>query len=195
MIIHFKYKKPGKFSLLALPRADAQLVVFFRTTAENAFRCRSVSIVVGPVIGEVTDTTARILIEVDAAASVTCTLTSKDLSTKLTATTTFAAGIPAVFKFSGLPQATFFNISFDAAQIKNAEDRQGSFKTLPSSATTLNVVSFSCNSMGEPEEPVVWDDLIEKYIKPGRVDLVLHVGDQVYAIIGFFDDTLGEILD
>lgn len=127
-----------------------------------------------------TDSTARILVEVNADIALTCKLSPKDSSAAShSASVRFSAGIPAVFKFASLPAATVYTISFDSAQIKNADDRQGSFKTLVANTRDLNVISLSCNSLGEPEEPVVWNDLIEKYIKPGRADLVLHVGDQV----------------
>jgi hypothetical protein len=137
------------------------------------------SIVVGPVIGEVTHSSARILLEVDSAVTLTCTLTPKDSSPAVTATVTFEPGVPSVFKFNSLSPGTFFTISFDSSVAKNAADRTGSFKTLPADTRDLTVISLSCNSLGEPEEPVVWDDLIEKYIKPGRADIVLHIGDQM----------------
>jgi phosphodiesterase/alkaline phosphatase D-like protein len=89
-------------------------------------------------------------------------------------------GIPRVFQFAGLKPGVRWIVNFP--NTTNAEVRVGSFKTHPNDVTALSIISFSCNAvLIEPEEPSVWQDLVDMYIKPKKVDLLLHVGDQVYA--------------
>jgi CRISPR/Cas system CMR-associated protein Cmr5 small subunit len=58
-------------------------------------------ITVGPVIGKVTDTTARILIEVDDNVQVTCDATDSNKNV-VTQTGSFTKDRPSVFKLEGL---------------------------------------------------------------------------------------------
>eukprot|EP01098_Paradermamoeba_levis_P005542 TRINITY_DN2334_c0_g1_i2.p1 TRINITY_DN2334_c0_g1~~TRINITY_DN2334_c0_g1_i2.p1 ORF type:complete len:689 (-),score=149.41 TRINITY_DN2334_c0_g1_i2:203-2149(-) len=143
------------------------------------------TIVVGPVIGFVSETTARVLAEVDIDAEVTCTLVNIDKDTKHTAKLALRSKRPGVFKFSDLTPGCVHLVEFP--DTTNVDSRKGRLRTQKIDAPTYNVVSLSCNSLGEEEEPVVWDSLIEKYLEPGYVDLILHVGDQVYADAAFIN--------
>jgi hypothetical protein len=134
---------------------------------------------VGPVIGEVTSSTARILLEVDETVEVTCKLQDDNASHCYYQKKQFIKNRPGVFMFRDLPSGTRFHVSFPS--LANHDSREGTFKTLSEPLTKMTIVTLSCNSINEPEEPVVWNDLIAKYVRPGLVDLVIHLGDQVYA--------------
>ncbi len=49
----------------------------------------------------------------------------------------------------------------------------------------LRCASFSCNNMTCEDNPCVWDDLRTKLVETDRVDLLLMMGDQVYADVAF----------
>lgn len=142
------------------------------------------SIVVGPVIGKVTHDSARILFEVDADVIECCCLL-KDTQSNLVLTVTkkLFKNKPGVFVFTNLPPERAWTVEIPTAS--NHSERIGSFRTYSPNMTSMKIASLSCNSMTEPEEPVLWDDLIQKHIDTKDVDLVLHIGDQVYADAAF----------
>lgn len=134
-------------------------------------------ITLGPVIGKVTDATARILIEVDADAQITCEATDANKNV-VTQTSNFTKNSPSVFKLQGLVPETEYEITFKGAAGNYPKGRVRTFKA---DTDRLNVAAVSCNFLGRRGDSDLWADLRDRYVMPGDVDLLLHVGDQIYG--------------
>jgi hypothetical protein len=130
----------------------------------------------GPVIGKVTDTTARILIEADATVQVTCTLIGSGLP-PLQQAKKLTKDRPSVFSFAGLQPATPYSVTFKGI----TDPRVGRVITLPSNPAGLNLAVVSCNNTPRRGETELWQDLFQRYVATGDVQLLLHIGDQVYG--------------
>lgn len=138
-------------------------------------------ITVGPVIGEVTDTTARILIEVDDDIQVTCDAADANKNI-ITQTSNFTKDRPAVFKLQGLLPETEYEITFKGVAGNYPKGRVRTFKA---NEDKLNVAAVSCNFLGRRGEADLWADLRDRYVMPGDIDLLLHLGDQIYGDAAF----------
>ena len=144
----------------------------------------SQSIRIGPIIGSVTESTARILVEFTLAGQVTMILTDKGNGRTFKSTLTVQAKFPIVFKFSGLSKYTVYTISF-SPNLTTVSGSAASFRTLRGdlTSTNFNVAFISCNdivyakSLGITNN--LWTDLALK-VENGQVDYVIHFGDQVY---------------
>lgn len=134
-------------------------------------------ITLGPVIGKVTDTAARILIEVDSDAQVTCDASAAGQNA-VTQTSNFTKDRPSVFTLTGLVPETEYEITFKGV---TANYPKGRVKTFATNATSLNVAAVSCNFLGRRGASDLWADLRDRYVIPGDVNLLLHVGDQIYG--------------
>jgi phosphodiesterase/alkaline phosphatase D-like protein len=134
-------------------------------------------ITVGPVIGKVTDTTARILIEVDDNVQVTCDATDSNKNV-VTQTGSFTKDRPSVFKLEGLLPETEYEITFKGV---TANYPKGRVRTFSANSDRLNVAAVSCNFLGRRAETNLWADLRDRYVLPGDIDLLLHLGDQIYG--------------
>ncbi|HEV2860399.1 MAG TPA: alkaline phosphatase D family protein [Pyrinomonadaceae bacterium] len=134
-------------------------------------------ITVGPVVGEVTDTTARILVEVDSSVQVTCEATDPNKNV-VTQTVSFTKDRPSVFKLQGLSPETEYQLAFKGVAAGHPKGRVRTFKA---NADRLNVAAVSCDFLGRRGEANLWADLRDRYVIPGDVDLLLHLGDQIYG--------------
>jgi len=144
-------------------------------------------IVLGPVIGKVTGTSARILIEVESSMAVTCSLSTAEHG-GVSRTKTFTAGRPGVFVFTGLTPCTHYSVAFDAPT-NTKEPLSCSFTTLPTvwtlEARPPRIAVVSCNKIWTTHKDVepsgdLWGDL-EQRVKERSVDYLLHIGDNIYA--------------
>lgn len=138
-------------------------------------------ITVGPVIGKVADTTARILIEVDDDAQVICEATDANKNV-ITQAGDFTGGRPAVFKLQGLIPGTEYEITFKGVSGNYPKGRVRTFKT---DEDRMNVAAVSCNFLGRRGDADLWADLRDRYVMPGDVNLLLHLGDQIYGDAAF----------
>jgi phosphodiesterase/alkaline phosphatase D-like protein len=134
---------------------------------------------IGPVVGKVTDTTARVLVEADADAAVRCVLIDPT-ETRHEVALALRGGRPAVFAFQGLAPETPYSVTF-----QGLEARVGRVMTLPSAARALNLAVVSCNFTTQRGETDLWEDLFTRYVATGDVQVVLHLGDQVYGDSAF----------
>ena len=137
----------------------------------------------GPIIGKVTNTTARVAIEIEHNNEVTCILTS--LSGKqFTCRRLPEKGFPTIFKFSGLDPKTLYQVSLEKVKLP----RGSQFKTLRNNDDEpgkLNVAFVSCNETNKaeakPPNRDLWADLAKRV---SELDYVFHIGDQCYMDMG-----------
>lgn len=133
-------------------------------------------ITLGPVIGKVTETTARVLVEVDRDAEVTCRITGADGNVS-TDTRRLRAGRPGVFRCTGLTPGTPHSVAFTGL----AASRVGRVMTFPANPSRINIAVASCNNTPARGDTDLWQDLFDRYVATADVPLMLHVGDQVYG--------------
>lgn len=138
-------------------------------------------ITLGPIIGKVTETTARLLIEVDEDVEITCEATSANGSA-VTQTVNFISDRASAFQFDNLLPGTRYAITFKGV---SADYPRGRIRTFSPNTDRLNVAAVSCNFLGRRGRNDLWADLRDRYVMPGDVDLVLHVGDQIYGDSAF----------
>jgi phosphodiesterase/alkaline phosphatase D-like protein len=139
-------------------------------------------IVCGPIIGTVTDSTARILIEVDQDCEIIMKLYSNDNTYKVKKS--LMGKIPTIFKFEDLKSNTKHFVGFDhqvCYENKYLANISSSFKTLSDDLTNTKFAVISCNAISKElqtnKEYSLWKHLSENIDK---YDYALHLGDQVY---------------
>jgi hypothetical protein len=147
----------------------------------------AVHIVVGPVIGKVTDEDAIILIEVDNAREVTCYISLLDDAAPqgrvmAAVTQTMPANSPRVFKVSGLSAGQRYKATFSGVCRQDAEERIGSFRTYSTLSQRLRTVIVSGDrpqalTRGDPN---IWERIAAK-VANYEVDVLVHLGGQVYG--------------
>ncbi|KAL3694289.1 hypothetical protein R1sor_007940 [Riccia sorocarpa] len=163
-----------------------------------------VSVTVGPVIGKVTESSARILLEVGEAGNIAMQLeeekaqaedsaaapanrTSEQngnstVKTGATVTRFLEAGRPAIFVFNDLKPGTRYVVRLTGC----CRPVQSSFKTFPKdNPSSLNFAVISCNKIFITEKEIpfhsdLWAHL-ERLIKQKKIDMCLHLGDQIYG--------------
>ncbi len=101
----------------------------------------------GPVIGKVTDTSARVLIEVDADVQVSCATTSPNGSA--TQTIPCTKNRAAVFHLNNLSPETEYELTFQGVSAGYPKSR---IRTFATNLDKLNVAAISCNYLGRREE-------------------------------------------
>lgn len=143
-------------------------------------------IVLGPVIGQVTDTTARVIAEADEDCVATLLLkaeTGDTLGDEIRVRAVLQKGVPGVFAVSGLLPEVSYHIQFEGV---GADGRNGRLRTLPSVTTHLRVLTGACDKdKTKNRGPVnMWERIWEQHVAPDApspIDLFVHHGDQVYA--------------
>lgn len=138
------------------------------------------TVTVGPVIGKVTDTVARVAIEVDRGATVSCVATDA-AGNAIRQRKQFEKDRFSAFELSRLLPDTKYAVSFQGA----ASSVSCHVKTFPTVPGRMNVGAVSCNFTVFREGTDLWADLRDRNITPGNVDLLLHVGDQIYGDSAF----------
>ena len=169
-------------------------------------------VMVGPVIGKVTSTTARILIEIDKTGGLTIelkesakesalekqpSLLQRKLSKKYSSRTGHSShgdkkklqknvieNRPSIFEFKDLKPETHYTV-----EVKNCTIMTKSgFRTFPEvPAESLSFGVISCNKIFITDIMIApaWDlwAHLSKNIEAGKVDLLLHLGDQVRPLL------------
>jgi hypothetical protein len=133
-------------------------------------------VTVGPVIGKVTALTARVLIECDRDASIDCSATGPT-GPPIRQTQNLKRGRPKVFEFTSLRPDTEYLITIDGADCPVPSQ----IRTYPELPTALNVGAVSCNFTVQRQDTDLWRQLGDHYVRPRLLDLLLHIGDQVYG--------------
>ena len=137
-------------------------------------------VTVGPIIGKVTDTIARVAIELDGAATVTCVATDGS-GNSVSDQRQIAKDRFTAFELSGLLAETEYTLSFQGA----TSPVPSSFRTFPTVPGRMNVGAVSCHFTIRRQDSDLWADLRDRNINPGNIDLLLHVGDQIYGDSAF----------
>lgn len=138
------------------------------------------SLLVGPVVGEVTDTTARVLLEADRAGELTVAATAGDGHT-VRAAVELPAKEPRAATLTGLRPATVYELRVEGA----ADPRPGRVRTFSPDQDSLHLAAVSCNFTPKRGDTDLWSALADRYVLPGAVDLVVHMGDQIYGDTAF----------
>lgn len=169
--------------------------------------CRSgatlVQVLVGPVIGTVTQTTAVVLLEVDISAAVAIVLRRRDapaaeaprrLQRRLPART------PLAFHVEGLEPGTTYDVNFEGLAACELEDVLCTVHTLPppDEIRELTVVAMSCDkpwSLDAEMEQNPWERMAEIEQSADKPLVFLHLGDQVYTSEGKHLQKASRMLD
>ncbi|TMW59428.1 hypothetical protein Poli38472_004497 [Pythium oligandrum] len=146
-----------------------------------------VHVVVGPVIGKVEPQRARVLLEVDRDAKVTCHVLLYDervarmvplpqCETQMDC----VAQRPAVFVLCGLLPGRFYRVVFSGVHHEDVIAHTGSFRTPTLAQTTLQCVVVSADDPHDLEygERSLWKAL-RRRVDDRDVHIVLHLGGQV----------------
>ncbi len=139
---------------------------------------------VGPIVGEVTESSAKVVLQSDAPGLVTVSLRSASAPTvEQSATATDDEPVVGV-TLSGLVPATRYDliVSLNGSEVAG---RTGRITTRPLAADRLVVAAVSCNFTIREGESERWQDLLETRVRSGSVSTVLHIGDQVYLDAAF----------
>eukprot|EP01062_Namystynia_karyoxenos_P078303 TRINITY_DN8045_c2_g1_i1.p1 TRINITY_DN8045_c2_g1~~TRINITY_DN8045_c2_g1_i1.p1 ORF type:complete len:711 (+),score=271.93 TRINITY_DN8045_c2_g1_i1:94-2226(+) len=137
----------------------------------------------GPIIGLVTDSTARVVYEFGFDGDVTVRVRGED-GDEVECTRESTPERPTAFAFEGLQPGKRYEVSVD-------EDIEvphgGRFRTITGdlSATPFTAAVVSCNKAHvirglSAEEVDLWDDLAQR-CEAGDIDVIFHIGDQIYA--------------
>lgn len=136
-------------------------------------------IILGPIIGEVTASTARILVEFQNAGTESIFLVDP-LGNKIEGKRYVFARRPAIFKFKGLLPKTFYRVSAN----HKLPMSQSSFHTLNEYSAPINFAVCSCNSRKYMEkvndDSNLWGDMARRALAQ-EIDCIFHIGDQIYA--------------
>ena len=173
-----KNKSPDKPPTPAEPAPPVPVVV--ESGADAVDPEPRVSLLVGPIIGHVTSSSAIILIEIDTNYSgFECILRTYDNPEKpleVKEVLDIKARSPTVFFFKNLQPRRAFNVIAPAISDKNI----GIVRTLPANIKKLNIAVVSCNKCLDDEEPAfdMWGRLWSR-VNTDYLQIVLHIGDQV----------------
>jgi phosphodiesterase/alkaline phosphatase D-like protein len=187
MILALKKRKVKLFILLFLA------IILSYSLSSNLEKSHFQKIILGPIIGLVTETSARILVEFQNSTEVSLILTddkNNDNNSAFYNNTQYVkSNTPTIFKFEGLKPGRKYLISF-SPQLKTISENQASFSTLNGfidfgKHNSFNLVFISCNAI--QYEPLnrnnnLWYNLLDR-VKKGRIDYIFHIGDQIYVDI------------
>lgn len=143
------------------------------------------NVLVGPVIGMVTETSARVMLEVDRDVELECHVCIMDETNPggrevKRVRQWFNARKPSVFHIASLDPGIRHHVVFSGITKSDALHRTGSFRTMythrPLEIATVSGNAFTSATPKEVE--VLWG-AIWKRIDQGTLDLILHVGGQV----------------
>lgn len=144
---------------------------------DNAELYKFTKLLVGPIIGKVTRTSARILIEVAQPGEYTLELKPAQ-GEKISSTRIFFAEKADVFHFSALQPNTTYKV-----RIKGISHVKSSFTTLSKDKYPFNIAFVGGNNcdqnLNRKPENNLWGILAQK-VKQGRINYLIHIGNNVY---------------
>jgi phosphodiesterase/alkaline phosphatase D-like protein len=130
----------------------------------------------------VTTNSAIILLEVNNVAPVTIFLVPRGGGNAISKTEEMPRNEPKVFFIEGLEPDTLYDFCFSGLSRKALVNRVGTVRTFPPYPKKLSIAAVSCD---RPErvldgETNMWS-LLEEKVRNNEVQIVLHLGDQVYG--------------
>lgn len=155
-------------------------------------RCNSVvSVLSGPLVGEVSETEAVILLEINAPSSITCYVSVRDVSTPdgrlVTSTSAFLnAGVPGRFVVKNLTPGQSYWFCFGGIKRRDTNRRVGCFTTWGGRRTPSVRLAFvgESSKMGDVQNvqhSSLWSSLARK-VEEESIHLVVHLGGQVNGV-------------
>ncbi|KAF0686609.1 Aste57867_21614 [Aphanomyces stellatus] len=146
--------------------------------------------ITGPILGRMdvvddevaaeTFVTVSIVLEVNAAASITCVVVDVLANVSTRVTLDVEPYEPTTFRCSKLSPSRRYAYSFDG--LANRDERKGTFHTPSTHVDALNLVALSLNfpQVRVAASPNLWEALHARLQVPWHgIDLVVHVGGQV----------------
>src|SRR5262245_23484724 len=135
-------------------------------------------IITGPVIGFVDGTSARVLVEVDGKGPVTGEIRAVGVGKIVDRVTVNAeARMPVALQFGTLQPGVQYQVGFD---VENGGERFGRFRTFDGTRG-LKALVVSCSRMQAADlDPTAWRGVLAQ-VRSGEYDVLLHLGDQIYA--------------
>lgn len=134
-------------------------------------------LVLGPVVGKVTSTSGRVLVEADRKAQASIELVPHGDGERHSVSLDLEGGIPQAASFQELNPNTHYDIVVHGLD----DPYPGCLRTFPERPERLNLAAVSCNFLVRRGKTDLWSDLLERYVRPGDIDMLFHLGDQVYA--------------
>eukprot|EP00904_Undaria_pinnatifida_P002914 jgi/Undpi1/12623/HiC_scaffold_6.g02291.m1 len=135
---------------------------------------RPTPFLVGPIVGAVTETTGRVLVEMEK--SMVVKMDAFMDGAKVCSVKQRVAGkTPTCFQLKNFRPGKRIRVSVNVGEF--GQEREARFTTT-SSKSLWKIASVSCNCHTHTEELGLWDRLAGSI---GEVDCVLHMGDQIYA--------------
>lgn len=147
-----------------------------------------VRVLVGPVVGKVDFTSARVLLEVDVDALVTCHISVLNILggemhelSQCTLSVRCVAGMPVAFHVQRLLPGRDYKFSFGGIDMRDVTIRSGGFRT-PSLETnsSIHAVAVSGNNLYDLArcEANLWKD-VRQLVASKSALLIVHLGGQV----------------
>lgn len=138
----------------------------------------------GPIIGKVTSTEARVLVEYTQDSLETLSLIAPD-GQQIDSQKQVLANRPTVFQFTGLTPKTIYTVASSIPfPVENS-----SFRTLSSEPAPINFAFNSCNSRKTynryDDKNNLWGDIAGKALRK-EIDYIIHLGDQIY--VDYYND-------
>jgi phosphodiesterase/alkaline phosphatase D-like protein len=142
-----------------------------------------VMVLCGPVVGEVQEHTAIVMLEVDVDIVLTCTAVpadGDDGGLVVGLQQAFRGREPGIFKLEGLQAGTMYHLRFGPV----LQTRDCVVKTMPlaKDLKRLRLMAVGCDypSKVEKSEENPWNR-VQKVCEARQCDVLLHLGDQVYT--------------
>ena len=138
-------------------------------------------ILLGPVVGTVTSTTAIVLLEIDRAGPITCSIMNVTTSERRMVTRFCPKERPRSFFIQDLKPGTRYAIRFDG--VSNSVDRRGGFTTLSEESPGLRFLAGSTDSpsLTFKDRMTTWESIWKHQIakKWAGADGMIRLGGQV----------------
>jgi len=150
-----------------------------------------ITMIIGPIIGKVTNSTARVLFEFNQNAVITVTLTDPS-GTQFNTTKSVTGGVPVPFAFQGLTAETRYTVSLNDSVTNMTESY---FTTLGGPTGKLNFAVTSCMDRfvqaSKEDDADLWADMLRR-VQNGEIEYLLQTGDQLYMDDPFGNPTIAK---
>jgi hypothetical protein len=144
---------------------------------DREVRGSGLRVIVGPVVGEATSDSVRILAETDRDGELQCTLTTVEGRVAARVTCAMKRGHPSVFAIFDLEPGREYRVALNG---ELPAGLNSSFRTKTEDPRQVRFAAFSCDKITVANHDEMWKKLYKEH-QDQPVDVFLHLGDQVYA--------------